>query len=77
MSQLRVARQMHGAPAIHARVVRLNESFLDLPVLDEEGVTFAPRSAEDGGTIKCQVQGFCEFGTRIGKEANLLKCLVL
>jgi hypothetical protein len=56
---------------VHTSVVRLDESLLDLTVLDEEGVALAAVVAEDGAAVEAEVQSLGELAGRVTQEANL------
>lgn len=56
---------------IKSNVVWLHKSLLHLTVLNNEGISLASISAEDGRTIKGQVKAFRKCQTWIGDESNL------
>jgi hypothetical protein len=52
--------------------------FLNLSILDNESVPFAPRTAKDRcGTIEVEVEGFSELELWIGDEADLETLVML
>jgi len=51
-------------------VVRLNEDALNLAILNGQGISLAALVAEDGSSVKFNIEGFCEFSSRISEEAD-------
>lgn len=62
---------MDKGHTVHTSVVGLDESLLDLTVLDEEGVALAAVVAEDGAAVEAEVQSLGELAGRVTQEANL------
>lgn len=47
-------------------------SFLDLPILNDQGIALGAIVAEDGSGIECQVEFLGPLTGRVAKEADLL-----
>ncbi len=56
---------------IKSSVIGLNMQRLDLSILDLHGIAFTSRSPKNSRTIKSQIQGLGEFGSRVSQEADL------
>lgn len=60
-------------PTVETGVVRLDESLLDLSVLDEKNVALAAVVAEDGTAVEAEVKRRGELAGGVTEEANLFK----
>lgn len=58
---------------IQTGVVRLDESLLDLSILDEENVALAAVIAEDGAAFEAEVERLGELAGGVTQEADLFK----
>lgn len=58
---------------VETGVVRLDESLLDLSILDEKNVALAAVVAEDGAAVEAEVERLGELAGGVTEEANLLK----
>ena len=54
-------------------VVRLDESFLDLSILDEQDVALAAVITEDSAAVEAEIERLGELSSGVTEEANLFK----
>lgn len=66
-------RSVEERHTVETGVVGLDESLLDLSILDEKNVTLAAVVAEDGFAVEAEVEGLGELAGGVTEEANLLK----
>lgn len=58
---------------VEASVIGLNESLLDLSVLNKQDVALAAVVTKDSGAIEAEVKGLGELAGGVAQEANLTK----
>lgn len=66
-------RSIEERRTVETGVVGLDESLLDLSILDEKNVALAAVVAEDGAAVEAEVEGLGELAGGVTEEANLLK----
>ena len=66
-------RSIEERRTVETGVVRLDESLLDLSILDEKNVALAAVVAEDGAAVEAEVERLGELAGGVTEEANLLK----
>lgn len=58
---------------VETSVVGLDESFLDLSVLDKQDIALAAVVTEDSSAVEAEVEGLSELAGGVAQEANLIK----
>lgn len=66
-------RSIEERRTVETGVVGLDESLLDLSILNEKNVALAAVVAEDGAAVEAEVEGLGELARGVTEEANLLK----
>lgn len=66
-------RSIEERRTVETGVIGLDESLLDLSILDEKNVALAAVVAEDGAAVEAEVEGLGELAGGVTEEANLLK----
>lgn len=66
-------RSIEERRTVETGVVRLDESLLDLSILDEKNVALAAVVAEDGAAVEAEIERLGELAGGVTEEANLLK----
>ena len=60
-------------PTVETSVIRLDESLLDLSILNEQDVALAAVVTEDGAAVEAEVERLGELAGWVSQEANLQK----
>lgn len=68
-------RSIEERRTVETGVVRLDESLLDLSILDEKNVALAAVVAEDGAAVEAEVERLGELAGGVTEEANLLNTM--